>query len=213
MVGLAFVIAFAVNADDRFGVRRAQVYPVSIEFNFQPVFRIHRLVFVFQFDLFKYGCCIGTAVEFYLVFGNSVFGVSFAQRGNRALVGRQLRKEQSNAHQRIAAIVQLRHNNAPVAFAANYGLNFFHFLHHVHFANGRSIIGRTVFQLCDLFQGAGTAEVAYSTAFLLPQYIIGNGHQRVFFAKHAAIFTNKTKPVYIGIHRNAQLRLLLGYFG
>src|SRR4051812_3149079 len=72
-------IAFGVNADDGLGIGRAEVHPVIVKFNFQPVFRIDRLALVFLFDLLENLFYIKTVFQLYLVLGDKIIGITTAE--------------------------------------------------------------------------------------------------------------------------------------
>src|SRR5882724_8367706 len=63
----------------------------------------------------------------------------------------------------------------------------------------------------DFFQRLGTAHVANCVAFPLAEYIVRDSYEGVFFAKHAAILANKTKPIHIRINSNTKMGFLLYY--
>ena len=70
--------------------------------------------------------------------------VAWTKLADRATLVSQVRKEQGNTHQRIAAIVTLRIDDTTIAFAANNSTDFLHFCRHVHLTDSSCIIIATI---------------------------------------------------------------------
>ena len=83
IVGSGFINAFGINADNRFGIGRAQMHPVLFKFDFQAIFGINGLFGVLLLNFFENILHIHPLIEFYFIFGNKIIGISAAQSFDR----------------------------------------------------------------------------------------------------------------------------------
>ena len=61
----------------------------------------------------------------------------------------------------------------------------------------------------NIAQGTRAAKVADGVSRGMTEHIVGHADQCVFFAKHRAVFTDKSQAVYVGVNDNAQVKMLL----
>src|SRR5690606_29617874 len=130
-----------------------------------------------------------------------------SQTGHRHLFIREVRKEQGNANESITAVVEVRINDAAVAFSADDGIVFFHGSNYVHLSNCRGIVLAAVL-LRDVAQRAGGGKVGYRiapAARIIFQDVVGDSYERIFFAEGRPVFAYKRQSVDVGVNYNAQV--------
>lgn len=145
LVGLLARRSLAVNADDGFGVRLAQMHPTLRKINLHAVLVVYFELFVAAFYHAQHAVHIDGGRQLYLVFRDKVVRVRLAQFGYGFARFGQVREEQGNAHERIASVVRGGVDDTAVAFAANHGVGGFHFGHHVHLTHGGGVVLAAVF--------------------------------------------------------------------
>ena len=95
-------------------------------------------------------------------------------------------------------------DDASIALSPNYGTELFHGFHHIDFSDGGRTVRTTVAQ-GHVAKGTGRTQIAYSGTRSAVQYIVGNGYQGVFLAKHLPGLVNQGQAVHVGIHDHAQV--------
>ncbi len=161
VVGLLHGLSLAVDADDGFGIRLAEVNPTVGEVDLHAVDIIDRCAVVVGkhlLDLRQDGIDIGTWGEVNAVLGNLIVRESLAQFADGAALLCQAGEKEGDAYQGIAAVVALGVNDSAVAFAADNGADLLHLRGDVDFSDsGGKVL--TAVTLGDVAQGAGRREV------------------------------------------------------
>jgi hypothetical protein len=117
------VAASAYIAHDRLGVALPQVYPLLAELDPQAIHRAVRLAYGGALAWHPRGLHVHFRLQFDLVLADEVVRVAFPQfRWSSSLFAKQ-RKEEGDAYQCIAAVVQFAQDHAAVAFAADGGIH------------------------------------------------------------------------------------------
>ena len=106
----------------------------------------------------------------------------------------------------------LRIDYSTITFTADNCINGLHLRGYVHLANSRSRVLPAVFE-GNIAQGTSGTEVRHGVAWCLRQYIVGYTNQRVLFAEHLPVFTNKHQTVHIGVYYDTHIVVSILYLG
>ena len=134
------------------------------------------------------------------------------QLGGFHLLLCQMRQEEGDAHQCVAAIMASGINHAAIALATNHGTGLLHLSDHVHLAHGSGVVFASM-RTGHIAQGAAGAQVAYRIARRMTQHVIAHGYQRIFLAEHLPVLANNSQAVHIRIHHEAHIRFRLRHQG
>ena len=178
--------------------------PSILEVDLEAVDGVDLFLAVAGFELGQEAIQVDSRGQFHLVLGDEIRRILPAQlRGAFAGAG-QVCEEQGDAHQGVAAVVEVGIDDPAITFAADHGVHLAHFGHHVHLAHGGRGVGAAVLER-NVLEGAGRRQIADRIARPVLQNVVCHGHQGVLFAEHIAVFANKGQPVDVGVDGNAQL--------
>ena len=131
-VGFLTRMCFGIHANDGFGVRLAEVYPLVGEIDFYAVDVGNLFVLVDFLHALQQGKDIGGGIEIDAIFRDAVLGQTVAELRSLATQLGQMRQNERNTNQSVATGVGSGIDYTAVAFAADHGTGFFHFRHHIH---------------------------------------------------------------------------------
>ena len=156
-------MCFGIHANDGFGVRLAEVYPLVGEIDFHAVDVGNLFVLVDFLHALQQGKDIGGGIEIDAIFRDAVLGQTVAEFRSLATQLGQMRQNERNTNQSVATGVGSGIDYTAVAFAADHGAGFFHFRHHIHLAYGSGSVVATVL-FGDVAQSTRRGEVAHGIA-------------------------------------------------
>ena len=170
------------------------------------------LVFIQFFYSLQNGVYIGRRRKVDAVFGDEIVGISGTQLAHLAALVGQIAKEEGDTNQSIAPIVALWIDYSTITFAADNGINGLHLRGYVHLANSRSRVLAAMFE-GNIAQGTSGTEVRHGVTWHFRQHIVGHTNQRILFAEHLSVFTNKHQTVYIGVNNDTHVVVSILYLG
>ena len=97
-------------------------------------------------------------------------------------------------------------DNTTITLTTNDGIHLLHLRSDIHLTDGSSGI-RSAMLLRHITQSTGRRKVGNRITLRLRQDIVSHTDQRIFFAKHLSIFTDKGQTVNIRIHHDTQVIL------
>lgn len=213
-VGFGSGMGLAIDADDRLGVALAEMSPAVGEIDLHTVDGAYTLVLVFLLHLAEDAVNVHSCNKVLAVLGDDILGIGLAElrEGEASFFFAflcQHGKEEGHAYESIATGMEFGVNHTSVAFATDYGADFAHLGYYVNLANSSGSIGEAAF-LGDVAESTGGAHVAHSIAGGVVEHIVGNAHERIFFAKHLAVLADESQTVNIRVDNDTHVAFLGG---